>query len=95
MPSQEHKVSCVTGDLSARIGTRIETDKATLVHGGRAANIAELREKRGVLVFLTRNSRHSRAHLDNVVHQSKKGSYKAPQKYRERRISSRRHTLAL
>jgi hypothetical protein len=29
MPSQEHNVSYVTGDLSARIGTRIETDRGS------------------------------------------------------------------
>jgi alpha-ketoglutarate-dependent taurine dioxygenase len=38
-------------DLSPRIGTRIETDMATLLSGSHAAEIRELAEARGVLLF--------------------------------------------
>ena len=40
-----------TNDISARIGTRIETDRETLTSGTHAAELRELLECRGVLVF--------------------------------------------
>jgi alpha-ketoglutarate-dependent taurine dioxygenase len=44
-------MSFTTTKLSPRIGTRIETDIATLLSGSRAAQIRELAETRGVLLF--------------------------------------------
>jgi hypothetical protein len=41
----------VISDISPRIGTRIETDKATLTSGARASELRELLELRGVLLF--------------------------------------------
>ena len=40
-----------TTDITARIGSRIETDNETLTSGARAAELRELLELRGVLVF--------------------------------------------
>ena len=40
-----------TTDLKPLIGTRIEADKATLLSGEKAAELRELLETRGVLVF--------------------------------------------
>jgi alpha-ketoglutarate-dependent taurine dioxygenase len=44
-------MSFTTTELSPRIGTRIETDIATLLSGSHAAQIRELAETRGVLLF--------------------------------------------
>jgi alpha-ketoglutarate-dependent taurine dioxygenase len=74
-------VTFVTGDISPRIGARIETDKQTLLSGARAAEIRELLEFRGILVFpqinLTDDEqlRFSRT-LGEIVPQGEKGIYK-------------------
>ena len=48
---EKSALSFVASDLLPRIGTRIETDRDTLVSGSRSAEIRELLEQRGVLVF--------------------------------------------
>ncbi|MGB8364594.1 MAG: TauD/TfdA dioxygenase family protein [Rhizomicrobium sp.] len=71
----------VASDISHRIGTRIETDKETLLSGTRAAEIRELLELRGVLVFPQINLtdaeqlQFSRT-LGDIVEQGEKGIYK-------------------
>jgi alpha-ketoglutarate-dependent taurine dioxygenase len=71
----------ITRDVSPRIGTRIETDKKTLVGGGRTAEIRQLLERRGVLIFPQINLtdeeqlRFSRT-LGEIVEQGEGGIYK-------------------
>ncbi len=44
-------MSFIASDIAARIGTKIETDHATLAGGSKAAEIRELLELRGILLF--------------------------------------------
>lgn len=70
-----------TSNISERIGTRIETDAATLLSGTKAAEIRELLELRGALVFPQiklsddEQMQFSRT-LGNLVEQGDKGLYK-------------------
>ncbi len=71
----------ITSNLSPRIGTRIETDHATLLSGEKSAGIRELLELRGVLIFPVINftdeeqMQFSRT-LGALVDQGEKGLYK-------------------
>ena len=74
-------MSFISSDISRRIGTRIETDKSTLVRGERAADILQLLERRGVLVFpainLTDQEQLAFARtLGDLVNQGENGIYK-------------------
>ena len=70
-----------TREISPRIGTRIEADKQTLISGAKAAEIRELLELRGVLLFPQINLSDeeqlafSRT-LGEIVSQGEKGIYK-------------------
>lgn len=74
-------MSFVATNISPRIGTRIETDKATLVTGTHAAEIRELLELRGILVFPQINLsdeeqlKFSRT-IGEIVELGEKGIYK-------------------
>ena len=70
-----------TSDISPLIGTRVETDRATLTSGSRAREIRDLLERRGVLVFpkidLCDDEQLAFARsLREVVPQGEKGIYK-------------------
>jgi len=74
-------VTFAANDITPLIGARIETDKATLVSGGRAQEIRDLLERRGVLVFpkidLTDEEQLAFARtLGEIVPQGEKGIYK-------------------
>lgn len=71
----------VASDISPLIGTRLEIDKATLTSGGRAREIRDLLEARGVLVFpkinLSDEEQLAFARtLGDIVDQGEKGIYK-------------------
>lgn len=68
-------------DISPRIGTTIETDHATLASGEKAAEIRELLELRGILVFPRiklndEEQMHFSRTLGTLVEQGDKGLYK-------------------
>ncbi|MFT3968249.1 MAG: TauD/TfdA family dioxygenase [Sphingobium sp.] len=68
-------------DISPRIATRIESDKPTLLSGAHAAEIRELLEQRGVLVFPRINMTDKEqlafaATIGDVIDQGEKGIYK-------------------
>src|SRR5262245_20228558 len=50
-PIREDSMVFGTSDISARIGTLVETDLETLLSGRRAGDLRELAESRGVLVI--------------------------------------------
>jgi alpha-ketoglutarate-dependent taurine dioxygenase len=71
----------VAHDLNTRIASRIETDKRTLLSGERAAEVRELLELRGVLVFpqinMTDEDQVQFAQtIGQVAAQGEKGIYK-------------------
>jgi alpha-ketoglutarate-dependent taurine dioxygenase len=74
-------VPFVASDISPRIGARIEADKATLTSGAKAAELRELLELRGVLVFPQINFTDEEQltfskTLGDLVNQGEKGIYK-------------------
>ncbi|HEX7857037.1 MAG TPA: TauD/TfdA family dioxygenase [Sphingobium sp.] len=74
-------MSFTAHDITPRIGTRIEADKATLLGGEHATHIRELLEQRGVLVFPKIGMDDEEqlafaATIGDVINQGEKGIYK-------------------